>query len=42
MERHNIKYKPVFSDLGKIFEEVSQELAKPTFSENMKIVEKAI
>ena len=37
-----IKYTPVFSDLEGIFEEVSKELSKISFNDNVKMAEKTI
>ena len=37
-----MKYTPVFNDLESIFSEIEKEIAQPSFSDNVKLTEKAI
>ena len=38
----SIPYTRIFDDLDKVFEEVSQDLSKTTFSDSVKMAKKAI
>ena len=39
---NNIPYQPIFSDMDKVFVEVSQELLRPNFNESIKMAEKVV